>query len=200
MKFTEVTDVKFLPYYNKKITIVNSEEKPLRFQVPRMYMPFGVSGFVGSSGPTKWNIDFSMRGYDEEGNYVKKFYDFLRELESSVIKEVHNQSPSIFGYDKPIEELEKIFNSNIKVDKFGVWEPKFRVKIDNTTSIFDTDNNDLEDELVDGLYSRSQATCILEVAGVYFMQKMFGITWKIYQMRVRRDEPQEEQGFMFRDV
>ena len=73
MKFTDLNpdeDLAFSVYANRKISL-SSKNKPVRFQIPRMYMPFGISGFTPEVGPTKWNVDFSMKGYDEDGNYVK---------------------------------------------------------------------------------------------------------------------------------
>ena len=77
-------------------------------------MPFGVSGFVPQVGPTKWNLDFSMKGYDEEDNYVKQFHDTIEATEKSIIEEVSNQSVDIFGKHMSYDELLPMFNSNIK--------------------------------------------------------------------------------------
>lgn len=199
MKFGEVSDnIKVLPYYNKKITIVNKEDKPIRFQIPRLYMPFGISGFVAPTGPTKWNIDFSLKGFNEDGNYIKKFYEFLKNFDENIITEVQKQSVDIFNRDVPLDELRQMYNSNIKEDPQGVWEPKFRVKIDEDCNIFNENDVQIENEFVDHLYARNTGVAIVEPQSVYFMQKRFGITWKVYQLKVY--EPQQLKGFQFRDV
>ena len=46
-------------YKQRKIVISTKQGTPLRIQFPRMYMPFGVSGFTPEVGPTKYNIDFA---------------------------------------------------------------------------------------------------------------------------------------------
>ncbi len=58
-------------YNNRRIVIATKAGTPLRVQFPRMYMPFGVSGFVPEIGPTKYNIDFAIKGFDED-SYMKK--------------------------------------------------------------------------------------------------------------------------------
>mgnify|MGYP001170814929 FL=1 len=70
---TLLDDVEIPSYAGRKIALCSKEGKPLRVQFPRMYMPFGLSGFTPEVGPTKWSIDFAMKGYDEDGNFVKKF-------------------------------------------------------------------------------------------------------------------------------
>jgi len=164
-----------------------------------MYMPFGVSGFTPEIGPTKWNIDFSMKGCDEEGNYVKKFYDTLRAIESKIIDAVTEQSEVIFGKSLSRQEIEPMFNSNIKESPDR--EPKFRVKVDTTidneikASVCDPEKNILTDSVTSGLYSRNTGLAIVEMNSVYFLNKKFGITWKLYNLMVF--EPQRLKGFQF---
>jgi hypothetical protein len=165
-----------------------------------MYMPFGVSGFVPEIGPTKYNIDFAIKGYDEEESYMKGFYDSLKSLENMVIDSVHKQSESIFGSTMTREELVPMFNSNMKESPGR--EPKFRVKVDTTmedkikANVFDADKNPTHDEIQNGLYSRNSGHAIVELGSVYFLNRKFGCTWKLHQLIVY--EPQNLKGFQFK--
>ena len=101
MKFNEfnpVTDLKFKEYNNKFISLVSDVDETIRVQIPRMYMPFGLSGFTPDMGATKWNIDFSLKGWDEEDNYVNTFYKWIKNVEDSVIEHISNKSCEIFGW------------------------------------------------------------------------------------------------------
>lgn len=194
MKFSELSiseNVNILPYYNKKISIVNKEEAPVRFQIPRMFIPFGVSGFVTGSGPTKWHVDFSVKDQD-------LFYDFVKNFEEYVIREVEKQSEEIFKVQKTFEELQPMFNSNMKDDPQGVWESKFRVKIDNDCAIFNQHDERIDPEFEDKMFNKYSGIGIVEPHSVYFMQGKFGITWKMYQLKIY--EPQMLKGFAFRNV
>jgi hypothetical protein len=190
MKFTEVQGYKFLDYYNKKITIVNKDDKMLRFQIPTMYMPFGVSGFVPPDGNTKWNVDFSVKG-DE-------FYKFVKNFERDVIENVQKQSRTIFGHEKTFEELSIMFHSNMKEDPGSSWEPRFRAKVDDHTHMFNEKQEELTDELTPNLYSRSHGTAIVEVSSVWFINKKFGVTWKISQLKLKCTST--SSGFQFVNV
>jgi hypothetical protein len=202
MRFTEIDiekNIKIGDYYNKKITLsFNDTGKPLRFQIPRMYMPFGLSGFTPEVGPTKWNVDFALSGWDQENNYINKFYTFLKKLETHILENIKEHSVEIFGSSLSCETLENIFNSNIKENG---RDPKFRVKVDTDTQgtmkprVFDINENDITDEARRGLYKGYTGVAMIELSGVYFLNKMFGLTWKMNQMKVF--EPQRLHGFQF---
>jgi hypothetical protein len=186
-------------YNNRKIVICTKQGTPLRVQLPRMYMPFGISGFVPEVGPTKYNVDFAIKGYDEEGSYMQKFYESLRALENKIIDAVVEQSESIFGSKMSKEELIPMFNSNVKESPDR--EPKFRVKVDTAiddqikANVFDADKNPKKDEVTNGLYARNSGHAIVELNSVYFLNRKFGCTWKLHQLIVY--EPQNLKGFQF---
>ena len=187
-------------YNNRKIVITTKQGTPLRIQFPRMYMPFGVSGFTPEVGPTKYNIDFAIKGYDEEDSYMKKFYDSLKTLENMIIDAVVNQSETIFGSQMTKEELLPMFNSNVKESPDRV--PKFRVKVDTDTednikaNVFNADKNPMKDEVTNGLYARNSGHAMVELNSVYFLNRKFGCTWKLNQLIVY--EPQNLKGFQFK--
>lgn len=165
-----------------------------------MYMPFGVSGFTPEVGPTKYNIDFAVKGYDEEGSYMNKFYDSVKRLEDKIIDSVVEQSEVIFGSPMTKDELLPMFNSNLK--ETPDREPKFRVKVDTTmddhikANVFDADKNSMNDEVTNGLYARNSGHAIIELNSVYFLNRKFGCTWKLNQLIVY--EPQNLKGFQFK--
>lgn len=199
-KFNTLCDIIEIPKYDgRKISLSTKDGKPLRIQTPRMYMPFGISGYTPAVGATKWNLDFSMKGHDEEGNYVKAFYETLQDVETKLIENVSAQSEDIFGKHMSFDELKAIFNSNIKHSPDR--EPKFRVRVDTSMTgdlkvgVFNSQKEQLKDVLKDKLYSRNSGVAIVEMNSVYFLNKMFGVTWKLHQLVVH--EPQQLKGFQF---
>ena len=185
---------------NNKITLSTKDGAPMRVQTPRLYMPFGISGFTPPVGNTKWNIDFSLKGHDEEGNYVKAFYETLQKTEAAIVEAVRAQSQDIFGKEMTTEELLPMFNSNIKHSPDR--EPKFRVRVDTVmggtemkASVFDKDKNNITNELTEKVYARNSGVAIVEMNSMYFLNKKFGVTWKLHQLIVY--EPQQLKGFQF---
>ncbi len=199
-KFINAKDtLKFANYDGRKISLCTTDDKLMKIIFPRMYMPFGISGFTPEVGPTKYNIDFAMKGWDEDGNFVNKFYNSMRELEEKVIENVSNQSEDIFGKPMSIEELKPMFFSNIKESPDR--EPKFRVKVDSTIddkvkpNVYDEEKKPLNDEIKNGLYSRNSGTAIVEMNSIYFLNRKFGVSWKLNSLVVY--EPQRLKGFQF---
>ena len=199
-KFVNLLNEVEIPKHDgRKISLCTKEGKPLRIQFPRMYMPFGISGFTPEVGPTKWSLDFAMKGYDEDGNYVKTFYETMRAFEDKIIDAIQEQSQDIFKREVSKDELKGMFFSNIKESPDR--EPKFRVKVDVAMDgkvkphIYDEQRNPIRDECVNGLYSRNSGTAIVEINSVYFLNKKFGITYKLYQLV--KYEPQALKGFQF---
>jgi hypothetical protein len=205
MKFTEIDipqDIKVSDYYNKRNTLSYSNTgKPIRFQIPKMYMPFGISGFTPEIGPTKWNIDFSMAGWNQDDSYTKKFYEFLKNLEEFIFSEIKKNSIEIFGVAQSDINLKNIFNSNIKENPSGPHDPKFRVKVDTDSdgfikpSIFDMNETNITSEASKGLYKGYTGVSTIELSSIYYMNKKFGLTWKLCQMKVF--ETQRLHGFQF---
>ena len=199
-KFINAKDtLKFANYDGRKISLCTTDDKLMKIIFPRMYMPFGISGFTPEVGPTKYNIDFAMKGWDEDGNFVNKFYNSMRELEEKVIENVSNQSEDIFGKPMSIEELKPMFFSNIKESPDR--EPKFRVKVDSTIddkvkpNVYDEEKKPLNAEIKNGLYSRNSGTAIVEMNSIYFLNRKFGVSWKLNSLVVY--EPQRLKGFQF---
>ena len=199
-KFINAKDtLKFANYDGRKISLCTTDDKLMKIIFPRMYMPFGISGFTPEVGPTKYNIDFAMKGWDEDGNFVNKFYNSMRELEEKVIENVSNQSEDIFGKPMSIEELKPMFFSNIKESPDR--EQKFRVKVDSTIddkvkpNVYDEEKKPLNDEIKNGLYSRNSGTAIVEMNSIYFLNRKFGVSWKLNSLVVY--EPQRLKGFQF---
>ena len=190
MRFSSVDpdNIMFGLYANKSIKV-----EAAAFQIPRMYMPFGISGFAPPYGPVKYNVDFSMKGWNEAGNYVNKFYEFLVDIENRVIDQVESYSTTIFGTKMSRDELVGLFNSNIKVSQG--YDPKFRVKVGDATQIFDVGDVDITKPLQEGLHKKFSGSALVKMGNIYFFNKRFGITWTVEQMKVY--EPQRLHGFNF---
>lgn len=194
-----IENLEIAEFYNKKIVLSTKEGAPVRIQFPRLYMPFGISGFTPEVGPTKYNVDMALKGYDEEGSYIKKFYESLKNIEDKIVDAVVQQSEKIFDKKMTKEDLLPMFNSNIKeaMDR----EPKFRVKVDTDhtnmikAAVYDANRNPIKTEVSNGLYARNSGHAIVELNSVYFLNRRFGCTWKLHQLIVY--EPQNLKGFQF---
>ena len=151
---------------------------PIQLQLPRLSVPFGLSGFPSQFGPTKYSIDTSLRGWNGESR-VKKFYEFLQNIEEHVIQYIISTGIVPGGEN----EVRNCFNSNLKVS--GSYDPKFRIKVDNKTKFFSHTGEDITpEELSAGLFKGMSCTPIVELKGIYFFQKKVGLTWVITESKM----------------
>jgi hypothetical protein len=121
------------------------------------------------------------------------------DLENSVVDHVHRNSDQIFGSPMSRDAVEAMFNSNIKYSEGR--EPKLRVKVDVDSDgmikpkIFDANEVDITSEAEEKLHARQTGAAIVELNSIYFMNRRFGVTWKLHQLKVF--EPQRLKGFQF---
>jgi hypothetical protein len=59
--------------------------------------------------------------------------------------------------------------------------------------IYDQEKKDIRTVAEDGLHSKSTGSAIVELNSVYFLNKKFGCTWKLYQLMV--SDIQRLKGF-----
>jgi len=199
--FNPETDLHYGEYNNK---FISPRGDPPQVQIPRLYMPFGLSGFEPNFGAKKWNIDFALKGWDEEDSQANKFYKWIKRVEDTVLEHVSSISKDIFnGKEMSVEELRGMFNSNLK-EADSRYEPKFRVKVETypdgniKAPIFDENDapaSGPERHAEDKMYARESAIAIIEPGSVYFMNKKLGIVWKLVQMK--HYAPQRLKGFHF---
>jgi len=195
MLFTKFETLGFGEYSKKKI-VLHNDNKTVKFQIPKMYMPYGISGFEPQYGPIKYNAEFAMYKYNDEDTYIGKFFKFLKNIEKEVIAHVHENSIVIFGKQHSLEIIKSMFNSNIK--ERADYDPKFRVKVDTVAdtevikpTIYDKDSTVLENKASRGIYSKYAGIAIVELASVYFFNEKFGLVWKMVEMKIF--EPAKEQ-------
>ena len=175
MRFTETTKLSYGPY-SRGIALSLPNGDPVRFQIPKLYVPFGVSGFPNKYGPTKYNVDLSMRGWNQDGTYVNKFFEFITKLEKQVIQHVREQN--ILG-DSP----EDHFNSNIKFS--GAHDPRFRIKLDKDTLFFGPDGDNITPSTMEeGVFKSKSMTALIELKNIYFFNEKMGLTWTIVDAKV----------------
>jgi len=200
----DISELTIHPYSARDGMNITYGDRPLEFNVPRMYMPFGISGFENADGSSTWNINFSLKGYDEDGNHIKKFYTWVRGLEDAVINNIVEHSESIFRETKTREEVLSMWKSNVRHTNF---EPNLTTKVYTVAStdppvakvgIFNSSQKPISNTLDErNKYSKHSGAARVTVDRVYFFRNMIGLVWKTQQLMVW--PPQKLSGFQFLD-
>lgn len=161
--------------------------KPLRIQTPPLYCPFGLKQFPGKFDKVTCTLDLSFRGYDEEDKKTYQFLQWYRELESVLFNE------TIYNPDQ--------FNSSIKIPN-PQYPPLIRIKTPVDDGKIDAmvwkENEEVNEVIygkIDGAFRGNTAISIINPAPYILPNGMWGISWKLEQLRIF--EPKRLRGCLF---
>ena len=136
-----------------------------------------------SSGIQSNNIRSYIELLLDKGHWP--FYQFINELDSNIISVVNNNSLDWFGQPFPIDVLEELFQSNIKMSgKKSIPKVKFKIqksKGDLNCNIY---NNKNELQLENYVQGGNRVVCILELLGIKFLKQQLYLEWKVLQIKV----------------
>jgi hypothetical protein len=125
--------------------------------------------FETDYGAPKYNLELEIH----ESDRSKAFLDWLGTIENHVINYVCENAMDIFGREMGREQIQDMFRSNLKEDRF-------RVKIDKDTLSKGPDGNSVE-ILSKGAMKGNTCVCVLKLKMVYFMNNNFGLVWNATQ-------------------
>ena len=161
-----------------KITIVT----------PKCYLPFGVSTYNGRK-----SIQLSLNE-----DTCGEFKEFLSQLDLRVLQEAVNSSHAWFNKTLSPEAINDLYNPCLK-QKTEKYPPNFRARFPTHPDtnrflgdIFDTNRNVVSESAITPGCS---VEAIVELTGVYFVAKEFGLSWKIIQLKVFPNN--KLQGYSF---
>ena len=153
-------------------------------QIPKFRCPFGVSCFETDYGAPKYNLELEIHQSDRS----KAFLDWLGTIENHVINHICENAMDIFGKEMGREQIQDMFRSNLKEDRF-------RVKIDKDTLSKGPDG-DIVDILSKGTMKGNTCVCVLRLKMIYFMNNNFGLVWNATQTAFSRSkQPPKESDF-----
>jgi hypothetical protein len=140
--------------------------------------------FETDYGAPKYNLELEIH----ESDRSKAFLDWLGTIENHVINYVCENAMDIFGREMGREQIQDMFRSNLKEDRF-------RVKIDKDTLSKGPDGNSVE-ILSKGAMKGNTCVCVLKLKMVYFMNNNFGLVWNATQASFSlAKQPSKEPDF-----
>jgi hypothetical protein len=181
-----------------------SNPKPLRIQLEKMRVPFGVSSWVSAdqknSGPTEMSNDsLDLAFNDSQTDVIKKFEDF----ENLIIQEGIKNSFEFFKKKQSPEAVKLLFKSNVKygVDDKGErdtkYPPRLKTKLlkDKQASyiaqVYDTSNKRVEFNIHNHseiIPKGSEALSIVESGSIWIINGNFGISWRPAQLKIFKND------------
>lgn len=148
------------------------------FQTPKCYLPFGINKYEGAYGNT-YSIDLSLSSKTQN---MEIFEKFIEELDEQNIKSACKNSNSWLSKPLDIDDIKQIYKKQLR--KSDQYPSLMRVKIPTNSvgplvTVFDIDKNIIP---LENIQKQSDVTCVLELTGLYFRAKEFGVSWKVIQI------------------
>jgi hypothetical protein len=163
---------------------INHKKDKIRFEVPKGRLPFGLNIQSFDDSATKMTIDQSL-GNSEAQDELGEWHRWLVGFDEFMIGLAHAKSESWFKKKLSKEILEEFYKPSILKSKKG-YDPTFKMKIpvQNDKAAI-TIYNDQEEEVGQELLEKGcHVRTIIELQSVWFVNKMFGVTWKVLQLQV----------------
>lgn len=167
-------------HYSKKIVLA----------LPRLTLPFGVSEYSGRK-----SLQFSLKSDPK----VDEFRDFLSALDLQNVQKAVNNNTSWFKKSLSAEAVQELYNPSLKQPN-DKYPPMFRARFPThpDTGAFMGDVYDKNRNLVHErvITNGCEVEAIVELVGLYFVAKEFGMSWKVVQLKVFPNERLKGYSFL----
>ena len=156
-----------------------------RFELPTGRVPFGLGVQSFDDSATKISLDYSL-GNPDDGTDMASWHNWLIGFDQHMLSIAHERSEEWFKKKLKPEILEEFYKHAVQRHKEDKYPPTFKMKIpvkgDRANIAIYNDKEELvQQEVIEkGCHVRT----IVELQGVWFVNKMFGTTWKILQLQV----------------
>lgn len=194
----EPTSIKFSPMSKTskggKIVYINfPNSQRIVLQTPVMSSPFGISTYDDASdGRRSYSLDASFKGCDTNPK-LAGFLEKCRGFDDLLIETAAQNSKAWFGKDMSKDMVAVLFRKSIRDPSDPKYAPTLRLKITPNTQYYDEHQNKVDmDYIVKGTSFRA----IVELSSVFFVNKQFGVTWRLVQLAVT-SRPDRLTGFAF---
>ena len=183
----------------KVVYLKYGDQKKITMQTPLVAAPFGLSTYTDDkTGVTKYSIDMSFKGYDTDPK-LEMFHKKMEALDNHILSLAEKNSKDWLGKKMSKEVVEALYRPVVKLAKDPEkYAPTMKMKITNTqkgemnVEAYDTKRNKIE---MKELQAGSRIRCLMECSSIWFVNKQFGISWRLVQVEVNK--PDKISGFSF---
>lgn len=117
----------------------------------------------------------------------------IKNIESAVKSTAVDNSTTWFGKELSEKTITAAFSP--VNDVMNVSKSTYRGQV--ITKAFDSEKNQIDPNTIG---ANTMCDVVLEMTGVWFLKKSFGIVWKVIQVRMRRaPKPKYYEEYMFQD-
>ena len=184
----------------KAVYLKYNDQKKITIQTPLVAAPFGLSTYTDDkTGVTKYSIDMSFKGSDADPK-IKTLQTKMEEMDNYILELAEKNSKEWLGKKMSKEVVEALYRPTVKQAKDPEkYAPTMKMKITSSTKgemnveAYNTKRErvNLKEELTQG----SRIRCLMECSSIWFVNKQFGVSWRLVQVEVHK--PDKISGFSF---
>lgn len=146
-------------------------------EISKCDLPFGVNEYESQYGK-KYSLDLSLNNCNSD------FASFLRKFDDMNMKKGFEKSFNWFSKDLDKDIIDQLYKKQLREN--ANYPPLIRAKIINNAigplcTVFDSNKNIID---LKSVQKRSEVSAVIELTGIYFVAKEFGVTWKLLQLMV----------------
>lgn len=203
------SDLQFAPLEKNKKggKIVNlsvagqDARKRIVIQTPVVAVPFGVTPYQeATTGEIQsYSIDISFRNYDTDPR-IADFLARMRQLDDVMLDTAVKNSKEWFGKAMSKDVVKEFIRKLVKDPANKQYPPVMKIKVpvingEPTSQFYDENRQPVG---IDYVTKGSTLKMILELGSVWFVNKNFGVTWKLLQAAVV-SRPRRLDAYAFAD-
>lgn len=175
----------------------NGQNK-LTIQTPVLSAPFGIGAYTDDkTGITKHSLDVSFKGIADDPK-IKEFHDKMAEFDKTLIEAGVNHSKEWFGKAMKYDVVEALYRPLVKQSKDPEkYAPTIKFKIPSKDDKLLVHAYDQQKNAFDlaNFVPGSRVQALIECSSIWFVNKQFGVSWKLVQLLVHK--PEKLAGFSF---
>lgn len=170
----------------------------MTMQIPKAPVPFGVNTLTTEKNEIRKSIDISFRGL-ENNPQLQEFYDWARDFDNrNKAMAMKNCEPWLKRKTLSEEVVGELYKCLVNDKSQGKYPPTMRFKLptnsdgDFTGKVFAPDRTPLtEADITKG----SEVSLLVEVQPMWFVNKQFGVTFKVSQIKLFKKESFSDYAF-----
>lgn len=182
----------------KVVYLKHGGNKNITLQTPLMSAPFGISGYTDDkTGITKHSLDISFKGAADDPK-IQTFLDKMNEFDKCLIETAAKNSKDWLGKSMKKDVVEALYRPLIKPSKDPEkYAPtiKFKVPSKDGKMLVDAFDHKKQPFDLNNFVPGTRVQAIIECSSVWFVNKQFGVSWKLVQLRMSK--PEKLTGFSF---
>lgn len=182
----------------KVVYLKYAGNKNVTIQTPIMSAPFGISSYTDDkTGITKHSLDISFKGAADDEK-IQQFLDKMNAFDQCLIDTAVKNSKDWLGKPMKKDVVEALYRPLVKPSKDPEkYAPTIKFKVPSRDGKMLVDSFDHKKQPFDlnNFVPGSRVQAIIECSSVWFVNKQFGVSWKLVQLRMSK--PEKLTGFSF---